>query len=498
MNRLPLLLALICLASEAQATTTFVWMSDVKRAPLTRTFLETRASRAPVDFDLTFDEFTNLFLIGSYVTVYDKPTNEHYREGYVYAMDVGDTDLSASRTFEMPDIEFDEVRVLLIQDPADTPFSADYPTATHALVRQPHNGEPPADYHFAEYYVIDDTGIYLIGVAEIDDGQRRGYNAAQGEESIRATFPLDETLSITKTTTGPQFGFSEDVKRVQKARMHGFGTLDLGEEFGGETLNAGAFINDVNFQEPGETDPNAVISFRTNYSIFGDDGTFLNFYVAQPPCEDPDGCETAFKGEIEITDVELWRISSTPLPVELSAFEGVADGTRTLLDWTTASETNNAGFHVQVQSGSVADFRTLGFVEGAGTTLEAQHYRFRTNELAVGRHRFRLQQEDLDGATSYSPVVEVWVGPDHTPHLASVRPHPVSGPARVTYHLSAAAQVDLAVYDLLGRRVAVVVSATRPAGTHQATLDVDLAPGVYLLRLQADGAQVTQRVVVGR
>ena len=64
--------------------------------------------------------------------------------------------------------------------------------------------------------------------------------------------------------------------------------------------------------------------------------------------------------------------------------------------------------------------------------------------------------------------------------LGSVFPNPLAARARVPYELPAAADVRLAVYDALGREVAVLADGERPAGRHEATLDAGrLAPGLY-------------------
>ena len=65
--------------------------------------------------------------------------------------------------------------------------------------------------------------------------------------------------------------------------------------------------------------------------------------------------------------------SVNPLPVELTAFEALTDGTEAVLRWTTASETNNAGFEIQAKAGA-ADWQAVTFVEGQGTTTAAQAY----------------------------------------------------------------------------------------------------------------------------
>ena len=50
--------------------------------------------------------------------------------------------------------------------------------------------------------------------------------------------------------------------------------------------------------------------------------------------------------------------------------------------------------------------------------------------------------------------------------------------------------------DVLGRRVALVEEGARAAGSHRATLNASaLAPGLYLVRLTADGTTAVQRMV---
>ena len=62
------------------------------------------------------------------------------------------------------------------------------------------------------------------------------------------------------------------------------------------------------------------------------------------------------------------------LPVELVAFTATADGRTARLSWTTASETNNAGFTVEQKIGDA--WADRGFVAGRGTTTERSDYAF--------------------------------------------------------------------------------------------------------------------------
>ncbi len=176
--------------------------------------------------------------------------------------------------------------------------------------------------------------------------------------------------------------------------------------------------------------------------------------------------------------------SSSPLPVELTSFAGLIEGADVVLRWTTASETNNAGFEVQHLSG--ADWRALGFVAGYGTTIEARAYAYRAAGLPPGTHRFRLRQIDFDGTFAYSPEVEASVGVPGTHLLTEAYPNPFNPQTSFALSVQSPQEVRLAVYDALGRQVALLHDGALDAGTtHRFTFGGSGMPsGVYLLRAE--------------
>ena len=77
--------------------------------------------------------------------------------------------------------------------------------------------------------------------------------------------------------------------------------------------------------------------------------------------------------------------------------------------------------------------------------------------------------------------------------LAPNYPNPFNPATAITYAVPTAGRVRLAVYDLLGREVAVLVDGLRQPGTHTATFDAgDLASGTYLYRLETPIGTLTR------
>ncbi len=197
-----------------------------------------------------------------------------------------------------------------------------------------------------------------------------------------------------------------------------------------------------------------------------------------------------------------WTFSTdaggSPLPVELSAFEAVASGSGARLTWTTESETNNAGFAVEQQTGGA--FAELDFVAGKGTTLERTTYRYDVASLAAGRHTFRLKQVDVDGTATYSPTVEVTIGLDGQVELSNAAPNPFTATTGLSLRLAREQRVSVKVYDLSGRHVQTLHDGVLVAGeAHRFTFDgADLSSGVYLVRVTGEHFAQTRQVTLVR
>ncbi len=80
---------------------------------------------------------------------------------------------------------------------------------------------------------------------------------------------------------------------------------------------------------------------------------------------------------------------------------------------------------------------------------------------------------------------------------AEAYPNPFNPTATIRYGLPAAGRVRLAIYDVLGRRVALLVDGAQPAGRHEVRFEAAGLPGgVYLYRLEAAGQMKTGRMLL--
>jgi hypothetical protein len=198
------------------------------------------------------------------------------------------------------------------------------------------------------------------------------------------------------------------------------------------------------------------------------------------------------------SDIGSVELNEGILPVELTSFEAIPDGYTVILNWTTASETNNAGFEVEHRAGNEETFERLDFIDGAGTTHEEQSYSYTIEGLDVGRHVFRLKQSDFAGAFTFSPEVEVAIELAEAFRLSAVYPNPFNPQTRFTLAVQRRQDVTIGVYNMLGQRVASLFEGPLAANeTHRFTLDGGPLPsGSYLIRAQGATFTAVRRVTL--
>ena len=191
-----------------------------------------------------------------------------------------------------------------------------------------------------------------------------------------------------------------------------------------------------------------------------------------------------------------YRFSDTPIPVELTSFTAIDNNGAVELNWTTATETNNQMFEIQRQS-SGSEFTTIGFVSGHGTTTETQQYNYVDRTVSTGIYSYRLKQIDFDGSYEYSDVVEVDVQAPLEFALDQNYPNPFNPSTSIKYSVPETGNVRLAVFNLIGEEVAVLVNGTVQAGQYEVSFNASSLPsGVYLYKLQSANSVEVKKMML--
>ncbi|MEM1215792.1 MAG: M4 family metallopeptidase, partial [Bacteroidota bacterium] len=197
-----------------------------------------------------------------------------------------------------------------------------------------------------------------------------------------------------------------------------------------------------------------------------------------------------------VDNVHLGTCAEAALfPVEWLDFTAAPKPKHNLLVWSTATETNNAGFAVE-RSTDGRFFQEIAWVTGAGNSQTEQHYVYEDTEYPahLANLYYRLRQEDVTGSNSYSPIQQVTRKLDGQDWLTY--PNPATDQLKIHWQGDAEQEVQLTVYNSQNQQMGPTTSWTTTKET--LTLDVSRWPdGVYNIHLiSANGDHSVQRVVV--
>lgn len=122
-------------------------------------------------------------------------------------------------------------------------------------------------------------------------------------------------------------------------------------------------------------------------------------------------------------------IVNTTLPVTWLHFTAILHNNDVQLNWTTATETNNNRFEVEVSTNGI-DFTKLTSIPAKGNSTIATGYDYLHKQPAQHELFYRLRQVDNDGVFSYSNIVRIVKQESNRAYL-----YPVPAGNNVTLHL---------------------------------------------------------------
>ncbi len=361
-------------------------------------------------------------------------------------------------------------------------------TFTVVVEDRPANQEVPDRQANAVVNMGDSTSVGFG-----DTGVGAAFQGVESDGVVEVRFYTDSTLGTP--------GAEQEVQPTdsfQNESRYRWDINNQGVTF--ETVNVAFGLDNPNVVGVGEPDSVTIIQ--------DDEGGGFEpvptvFVGGDTPASDDDALVAQ-----GLTGLSTFKFASddadNPLPVEITHFAARLNDGAALLQWRTASETNNSGFEVQHKGPDAGQYTEAGFVESkvdGGTSTEPTSYRFEVSELAAGTHRFRLRQVDIDGTGSPSKSVSVTVKMEETLRLMPPSPNPVRSNAQVRFGVQKAGEATVSLYNVLGQRV-VRLYRDRPTPGEMQTVRLgsrqisDLPSGVYFVRLEAQGMVRTRRMVV--
>lgn len=171
------------------------------------------------------------------------------------------------------------------------------------------------------------------------------------------------------------------------------------------------------------------------------------------------------------------------------------------LNWTLSETTDAAEFVLQRSRGSGSDFMEiedasiqrddLTFSCIDRTVAGGESYTYRLDVIDEERRRTLFVTDPVA-----TPVVPLALEQNH--------PNPFNPATTIRYHLPRDCDVSLEVFDVTGRRVAVLARGSRRAGDHSIVWDGKsaggdpLSSGIYLYRLTAGKESISRKMLLMR
>ena len=194
------------------------------------------------------------------------------------------------------------------------------------------------------------------------------------------------------------------------------------------------------------------------------------------------------------------------VPVELAFFSGryvhePVEGV--LLEWATETETNNLGFGIERKTEPTGKWGELGFLPGAGTSVEPKKYSYLDRESDPGEYTYRLKQTDTDGSFVYSKQVSVAVNMPGSFVLWQNYPNPFNPSTSIPLFIPADynGTVTARIFNTLGQQVRLLHDDILETGRHEIEWDgLDdagqaVVSGVYIYSIEAGGMVAQRRMI---
>lgn len=181
-------------------------------------------------------------------------------------------------------------------------------------------------------------------------------------------------------------------------------------------------------------------------------------------------------------------------PIELLRFTGADTPEGNLLEWSTASETDNDYFTIK-RSGNGVDFQTIATVKGSGTSITQKSYELLDKDAPQGLSYYRLTQTDFNGTVSEPTTISVLRR--QADNLSEVQVIPVPASDKVSLSFVTAAEQTARV-QITGVNGQIVYSQnlTTNAGSNVIPIDISgFSTGMYFVQIETNHASMTGKLL---
>jgi len=182
--------------------------------------------------------------------------------------------------------------------------------------------------------------------------------------------------------------------------------------------------------------------------------------------------------------------SNNVLPVTFINFSATKIENHGQLNWTTASERNNAYFIIEASADGI-QFIEIGKVTGFGNSNSIINYHYVHHHAALFANTvyYRLKQVDMNGGFHYSTICQLNF--EKTVFAINVVPNPFSSAADIIIQSETEESAQLKLIDANGK-IVQTIHTRLVSGTNNIPIvaSLNLAPGVYFVQLVTENGTI--------
>ncbi|HZW39967.1 MAG TPA: T9SS type A sorting domain-containing protein [Ignavibacteriaceae bacterium] len=194
------------------------------------------------------------------------------------------------------------------------------------------------------------------------------------------------------------------------------------------------------------------------------------------------------------------------LPVQLIYFYADSYVDSIVIQWGTATETENYGYNLERSISAINNFEFLAFISGNGNSNSPKFYSYTDTLIDSNKvYYYRLKQIDTNGSFKYSDTIAVnyltSVEDEQTQNynfkLFQNYPNPFNPETNISFQILESSKVKLLVYNSLGQLIKILLDDDLETGYHRFKFSAkNLSSGVYFYQLIVGENTLTRTMIL--